>query len=148
MVEELQEKLLLSCRTWFSGGDLASILSILLFSCIREPRTFTGSTPNSLHMEVVLLEQYSEIWVHSSGSALQDKEKYELLARRVNEVGEEEWWAPVSAAEVSNHIDYLRKKGQKMYESFRKSTTTGAPCHEDFDLEVSCFLFAMILSKD
>ena len=101
-----------------------------LFSVKMPPKLFT------VDGEKFLMEQFEKIWVQSSGSTLKAAEKYELVAQRVNDAGKKEGWLPVTAKIVDNKIDSLRKKGRKVYNAFRKATRTGAPCPDDFDLEV------------
>ena len=81
-----------------------------------------------------------QIFVGASGSTLTAQEKYAAIAMRVNETGEAEaeGWMEVTRANIETKIDNLKRKGKKIYKTFRTKTKTGAPVDEYFDLEVWC----------
>ena len=43
----------------------------------------------------------------------------------------------VDAKNIKRQLDSFKKKGKKIYKSFKIATMTGAPVSENFDLEVS-----------
>jgi len=88
-------------------------------------------------MEREMMRQYEEVYTGSSGKTLTTVEKHTLIARRMNEKGASLGWPTLSPSNIDNKIDSIRRKGKKVYKTFRLKTRTGAPVEEDFDLKVS-----------
>eukprot|EP00117_Sycon_ciliatum_P049026 scpid105001/ scgid3636/ len=95
-------------------------------------------------MERELMELYVVIFAGSAGKTLTANEKHTLIAERMNAKGKSLGWATLNATNIDNKLDGLRRKGKKMYKTFRSKTRTGAPVEDDFDLKVIQFL---LLSK-
>lgn len=89
-------------------------LLVLSLSCCSSRQTFSSS---------------------SSGQGLTAQEKYAAIARRVNEEGQLAW-PEVSATNIENKIDTMRRKARKIYRLCRIRARRGPPAEEDFDLEV------------
>ena len=87
-------------------------------------------------MEKELLRLYVEVFAGSSGKTLTSAEKYTSIAEKLNSQGVVLGWPTVTASNVDNKIDGVRRKGKKVYKTFRLKTRTGAPVEEDFDLKV------------
>ena len=87
-------------------------------------------------MEKELLRLYVEVFAGSSGKTLTSAEKHASIAEKINSQGVVLGWPTVTASNVDNKINAVRRKGKKVYKTFRLKTRTGAPVEEDFDLEV------------
>ena len=88
-------------------------------------------------MEKELLRPYVEVFAGSSSRTLTPAEKHPTVAERLNSQGVVLGWPTTTANNVDNKIDAVRRKGKKVYKTFRLKTRTGAPFEDDFDLKVS-----------
>ena len=79
---------------------------------------------------------YVEVFAGSSGKTLTSAEKHASIAEKISSQGVVLGWPTVTASNVDNKIDALRRKGKNVYKTFRLKTRTGAPVEEDFDLKV------------
>ena len=121
----------------FSLRDFIVKLRDIIFWHIRF--FFHFSMPRSLFdtsMEKELLRLYVEVFAGSSGKTLTSAEKHTSIAEKLNSQGVVLGWPTVTASNVDNKIDAVRRKGKKVYKTFRLKTRTGAPVEEDFDLKV------------
>ena len=94
-----------------------------------------------ISMEKELLRLYVEVFAGSSGRTLTTAEKHATVAERLNSQGVVLGWPTVTASNVDNKIDAVRRKGKKVYKTFRLKTRTDAPVEDDFDLKVSKLLW-------
>ena len=88
-------------------------------------------------MEKELLRLYVEVFAGSSGRTLTTAEKHATIAERLNSQSVVLGWPTVTASNVDNKIDAVRRKGKKVYKTFRLKTRTGASVEDDVDLKVS-----------
>ena len=79
---------------------------------------------------------YIEVSVRASGTALTATEKFGAIAQKLNDRGRKEGWPEVTARIVDRKMDTMKRKGKKVYKTFKKRPHTGAPVDEDLDLEV------------
>ena len=97
----------------------------------------------SLALGVTIYRCFSlaQVFVGASGSTLTAREKHEKIVTKVNDLGKKEGWDVVDGAKIETKIDSLKRKGKKVYKTFRTKTRTGAPVGEDdFNLEVSTLI--------
>ena len=66
------------------------------------------------------------------------QEKVESVKKLMNERAKEnEWDLDLTADQIINKIDSLSKKAKKTYDKFRKTTATGSPVEDPFDLQAA-----------
>ena len=88
-------------------------------------------------MEKELMQLYVEIFAGSSGKTLTTLEKQTAIATKLNEQGKSLGWPTITPGNVDNKVDAVRRKGKKMYKTFRLKTRTDVAAEEDFNLKVT-----------
>ena len=78
-----------------------------------------------------------EVFAGWSGRTLTTAEKHATIVERLNSQRVVLSWTTVTASNVDNKIDTVRRKGEKVHKTFRLKKCTGAPDADNFDLKVT-----------
>ena len=83
------------------------------------------------------MELWHEVKLSSQGEMMTNVEKYKTVAPKLNVFMGERGWPSVSVDQVKNKVDTLVAKKKKVYEIFRRKSSTGSAVDDELDLEVS-----------
>ena len=98
-----------------------------------------------MEKELLLLRLYVEVFAWSSGKTLTTGEQHATIAERLISHDVVLGWPTVTASNVDNKIDAVRRKGKKVYKTFRLKTRTSAPVEDDFDLKIILARICIVL---
>ena len=85
------------------------------------------------------MERWHEVKLSSQSEMITNSnvEKYKTVATKLNSFMGERGWPSVSVDQVKNKLDVLVAKKKKVYEIFRRKSSTGSAVDDELDLEVS-----------
>ena len=85
--------------------------------------------------EACLMREWHEVLLSSQGEMLTQKEKIEVVRKKLCEVGVKEGWEVIfSSDQVQHKLEALSKKAKKIYGKFTKQTATGSAVEDRFNL--------------
>ncbi len=95
----------------------------------------------NVDMEKKLMELWYDVKLNSQGEMVTNAEKYKIVAGKLNTYCAENSFPDVTADQVKNKVDALCAKKRKIYENFKKKTSTGQSIDNQWDLEVRFNIF-------
>ena len=90
------------------------------------------------------MELWHEMKISSQGEMMTNSEKFKLVAEKLNVYCAANGWSAVTPGQVRNKIDALVAKKKKIYENFKARTSTGQSIDNQWNLEVSSFVYLFI----
>lgn len=87
-------------------------------------------------MELKFIEIWHGIILSRQGTMTSQQEKIDIAVQELNKYAATIGQEPLSAKQVKNKIDSLKKKAKLAYKTVRIKTTTGTLVEDDYDLEV------------